>query len=65
VRALLVDRDNAPRWRHASLEEIDPAEVAELFTGGRRTAVATPGGGQLRPTPVEDAAAPLRGEDVE
>jgi len=65
VRALLVDRDNAPRWRHASLEEVDPAEVAELFIGGRRTAVATPGGGQWRPRPVEDAAAPLRDEDVE
>jgi len=65
VRALLVDRDNAPRWRHASLEEVDPAEVAELFTGGRRTAVATAGGGQRPPRPVEDAAAPPRGEDVE
>jgi hypothetical protein len=32
-----VDRDNAPRWRHASFEEVDPAEVADLFTGGRRT----------------------------
>jgi enoyl-CoA hydratase len=41
VRALLVDRDNAPRWRHASLEEVDPAEVNEMFTGGRLTAAAT------------------------
>lgn len=34
VRALLVDRDNAPRWRHRSLDDVDPAEVAQLFTGG-------------------------------
>jgi enoyl-CoA hydratase len=34
VRALLVDRDNAPRWRHQSLLEVDPAEVDSLFTGG-------------------------------
>ena len=33
VRALLVDRDNAPRWRHGSLEDVDPAEVARLFSG--------------------------------
>lgn len=68
VRALLVDRDNAPRWRHASLAEVDPAEVAGLFTdptGGSRTPVATAGGGQRRPRPAEKAAAPPRGEDVE
>src|SRR5665811_373035 len=35
VRALLVDRDNAPRWRHGSLTDIDPAEVARLFGGSR------------------------------
>src|SRR5664280_385381 len=58
VRALLVDRDNAPRWRHASLEDVDPAEVAELFTDDRRTAVATAGGGQRRPRPAEKVAAP-------
>jgi enoyl-CoA hydratase len=45
VRALLVDRDNAPRWRHRSLADVDPAEVDLLFSGGRRTAVETPGGG--------------------
>jgi enoyl-CoA hydratase len=31
VRALLVDRDNAPRWSHQSLADVDPAEVAGLF----------------------------------
>jgi enoyl-CoA hydratase len=31
VRALLVDRDNTPRWRHESLAEVDTAEVAGLF----------------------------------
>ena len=33
VRALLVDRDNAPRWQHRSLAEVDPAEVARVFAG--------------------------------
>jgi enoyl-CoA hydratase len=33
VRALLVDRDNAPRWAHRSLAEVDRAEVAQLFAG--------------------------------
>ena len=41
VRALLVDRDNAPRWRHGSLEDVSADEVAQMFTGGRREAVAT------------------------
>ena len=31
VRALLVDRDNAPRWQHRSLADVDPAEVARVF----------------------------------
>ena len=31
VRAKMVDKDGAPRWRHASLEEVDPAEVAARF----------------------------------
>lgn len=34
VRAMLVDRDNAPRWSHKSLDDVDPAEAAQLFTGG-------------------------------
>ncbi|WP_147915438.1 enoyl-CoA hydratase/isomerase family protein [Ruania zhangjianzhongii] len=31
VRALLVDKDNAPQWQHASLAAVDPAHVARLF----------------------------------
>lgn len=31
VRALLVDRDGAPRWRHRSVADIDPADVEELL----------------------------------
>ena len=65
VRALLVDRDNAPRWRHGSSEEVDPAEVVELSTGGRRTAAATVSGGQRRPRPAENATALPRDEEVE
>jgi enoyl-CoA hydratase len=43
VRALLVDRDNAPRWRHGSLSDVDPAEVAELFAGSHPRGVAAAG----------------------
>jgi len=28
VRAQLVDKDKRPRWRHARVEDVDPAEVA-------------------------------------
>src|SRR5450631_337542 len=37
VRALLVDRDNAPRWQHRSLADVDPADVARVFGGARLT----------------------------
>ncbi|QGH68231.1 enoyl-CoA hydratase/isomerase family protein [Pseudactinotalea sp. HY158] len=30
VRALLVDKDRAPRWEHADLAEVDPALVAGI-----------------------------------
>ncbi len=33
VRAKLVDRDFRPRWRHARLEDVTPAEVEALFSG--------------------------------
>jgi enoyl-CoA hydratase len=46
VRAVLVDRDNAPRWRHGSLKEVESSEVAQMFTGGRRRAVETAGARQ-------------------
>ncbi len=31
IRALLVDKDNAPRWQRASLAEVSAAEVAGYF----------------------------------
>jgi enoyl-CoA hydratase/carnithine racemase len=31
IRALLVDKDNRPRWEHASLEDVGEAEVARYF----------------------------------
>ncbi|MVA75555.1 enoyl-CoA hydratase/isomerase family protein [Auraticoccus sp. F435] len=31
VRAQLVDRDRTPRWTHAGLDDVDPAEVEALF----------------------------------
>jgi enoyl-CoA hydratase len=37
IRALLVDKDNRPRWEHGSLEAVSEAEVARYFEslGGR------------------------------
>ncbi|MDO5628041.1 MAG: enoyl-CoA hydratase/isomerase family protein, partial [Mobilicoccus sp.] len=32
VRALLVDRDNSPVWRHGSLAEVSRDEVEAAFT---------------------------------
>lgn len=31
IRALAVDKDHSPRWRPATVAEIDPAEVAAFF----------------------------------
>lgn len=31
VRALLVDKDNAPKWRHASIEDVPVEEVDKIF----------------------------------
>jgi enoyl-CoA hydratase len=31
VRALLVDKDKRPRWRHPDLDSVPAAEVEELF----------------------------------
>lgn len=31
VRALLIDRDDLPRWSPASLAEVDPSTVASIF----------------------------------
>ncbi|HET7477644.1 MAG TPA: enoyl-CoA hydratase/isomerase family protein [Dermatophilaceae bacterium] len=31
VRAVLVDKDNAPRWRHRHLDDVEPAAVAAVF----------------------------------
>ena len=38
VRALIVDKDNAPRWRPPTVAELDPAAIDALF------APAAPGG---------------------
>lgn len=32
VRALLIDKDNAPRWRHARIEDVPAREVDEAFS---------------------------------
>lgn len=31
VRAIIIDKDNAPRWNPARLEDVDPARIAEHF----------------------------------
>ncbi len=31
VRALVVDKDRAPRWRPAALSEVNPADIAAMF----------------------------------
>ena len=31
VRAAIIDKDNAPRWRPAALGEVTPAEVERHF----------------------------------
>jgi enoyl-CoA hydratase len=71
VRALLVDRDNAPHWSYRSLDDVDPADVARLFTATGPGSVsgaaspASPGQRWPRLEPAEKAAAPPRDEDVE
>ena len=32
VRALLIDKDNTPEWRHARIEDVPPAAVDAVFT---------------------------------
>ncbi len=45
IRALLVDRDNEPRWQHRSLAEVSEAEVAGYFTSlGERELRFAPAG---------------------
>ena len=33
VRALLVDKDRQPRWRHDTVENVSRAEVLSVFSG--------------------------------
>ena len=33
IRALLVDKDGAPHWSPARIEDVDPAEVKAAFGG--------------------------------
>lgn len=33
VRALLIDKDNMPEWRHASIEDVPAGAVEEVFAG--------------------------------
>jgi enoyl-CoA hydratase/carnithine racemase len=31
IRARIIDKDNAPRWRFARIEDVNPAEVEKMF----------------------------------
>ena len=31
IRALLIDKDRAPRWRHRSVDEVGQEEVEAFF----------------------------------
>ena len=31
VRAVVIDKDHAPRWEPATIEALDPAEIATYF----------------------------------
>ena len=31
IRALLIDKDKAPKWQHGSIHEVSPAEVEAYF----------------------------------
>ncbi len=33
VRALIIDKDKNPQWQPATIEELDPAKIDELFAG--------------------------------
>lgn len=33
IRALLIDKDQQPRWRYPSLEEVDPTWIDDFFAG--------------------------------
>lgn len=37
IRALVIDKDHAPRWQHASIEAVAPADVERFFEGDRET----------------------------
>lgn len=36
IRALVIDKDHAPKWRHASVEQVSDADIARFFDGERR-----------------------------
>ena len=36
VRAVVIDKDHAPRWQPATLEAVDPAAIAAYFAAARR-----------------------------
>jgi enoyl-CoA hydratase len=33
VRAVLVDKDNAPSWSPSRIEDVDPAAIRAMFAG--------------------------------
>lgn len=39
VRALLIDKDNTPKWQHASIDAVHPSEIEPYFTSQAQTLV--------------------------
>jgi len=42
VRAVIVDKDNAPRWRPASLAEVSAADIERHFAPLAQSELALP-----------------------
>ncbi|UOM33784.1 enoyl-CoA hydratase/isomerase family protein [Acuticoccus sp. I52.16.1] len=49
VRAVLIDKDQAPQWDPADIEKVDPADIAAHFVTGPHGTLGLKAGGGERP----------------